>query len=138
MGLFSRFIKIISSEINSITHSDNDISLDSEEMRKLEEEWKKEKEKLKEEQRKSESTKRNQSKRTTQPNYYAILGVKPSATLSEIEKAYKELAKKYHPDLHNTGEKKFYEEKMKEINIAYDVLTDSVKRNKYDIENGYK
>lgn len=63
-------------------------------------------------------------------DYYDVLGVDKGATKDEIKKAYKKLAKKYHPDL-NQGDKKS-EEKFQEINEAYEVLSDDEKRKKYD------
>ena len=63
-------------------------------------------------------------------DYYQILGVSRNASAEEISKAYKKLAKKYHPDL-NPGDKKA-EEKFKEINEAYEVLKDPKKRKLYD------
>lgn len=63
-------------------------------------------------------------------DYYEILGVSKDATSNDIKKAYKKLAKKYHPDL-NQGDKNA-EEKFKEINEAYEVLGDEGKRKKYD------
>ncbi len=64
-------------------------------------------------------------------DYYKILGVNKGATQEEIKKAYKTLARKYHPDL-NPNDKKKAEEKFKEINEAYQVLGDADKRSKYD------
>ena len=65
-------------------------------------------------------------------NYYEILEVDSKASPEVIEKAYKTLVKKYHPDLQNGIKKNEYEEKMKEINEAYAVLTDDYKKTAYD------
>lgn len=62
---------------------------------------------------------------------YEILGINKNATDDEIKKAYKKLAKKYHPDL-NRDDPKTAEQKMKEINVAYDILKDPQKRAQYD------
>ena len=62
---------------------------------------------------------------------YEILGVNKNATDDELKKAYKKLAKKYHPDL-NPDDKKGAEQKMKELNAAYDILKDPQKRAQYD------
>ena len=62
--------------------------------------------------------------------YYQILGVSPDADEKEIKKAYRKLAKKYHPDT-NQGNKAA-EQKFKEINEAYDVLGDPEKKKLYD------
>lgn len=65
-------------------------------------------------------------------NYYEILEVDSKASPEVIEKAYKTLVKKYHPDLQNGIRKNEYEEKMKQINEAYAVLTDDYKKTTYD------
>ena len=63
-------------------------------------------------------------------DYYEVLGVNKDANETDIKKAYRNLAKKYHPDM-NPGDKEA-EAKFKEANEAYEVLSDSSKRAKYD------
>ena len=59
-------------------------------------------------------------------DYYEVLGVDKSASDADIKKAYRSLAKKYHPDM-NPGDKEA-EQKFKEVNEAYAVLSDADKR----------
>ncbi len=67
---------------------------------------------------------------TTNKDYYATLGVKKTASQEDIRKAFRKLARKYHPDV-NPGDKKA-EEKFKEISEANDILSDEKKRKVYD------
>jgi molecular chaperone DnaJ len=67
---------------------------------------------------------------TQQKDYYGVLGVKKNATADEIRKAFRKLARKYHPDV-NPNDKKS-EEKFKEISEANDILSDPKKRKVYD------
>ena len=66
-------------------------------------------------------------------NYYDILEVNKNASPEIIKKAYKTLIKKYHPDLQKNDLKSKYEEKIKKIKEAYEILSDSEKRKNYDL-----
>src|SRR5689334_12061845 len=63
-------------------------------------------------------------------DYYDVLGVPRAASAADIQKAYRALARKYHPDL-NPNDKKA-QDKFKQVQAAYDVLNDPEKRKKYD------
>ncbi|NP_001157385.1 DnaJ (Hsp40) homolog 8 precursor [Bombyx mori] len=66
-------------------------------------------------------------------NCYEVLGVTREATKNEIAKSYRQLAKKFHPDLHRKAEdKKIAEEKFKEIATAYEILRDDEERSDYN------
>ena len=65
-------------------------------------------------------------------NYYEILEVDEKASQEVIDKAYRVLAKKYHPDLQEDKNKKIAEEKIKSLNEAYEILSKPEKRKSYD------
>eukprot|EP00878_Enallax_costatus_P038427 GHUV01043656.1.p1 GENE.GHUV01043656.1~~GHUV01043656.1.p1 ORF type:complete len:119 (+),score=33.13 GHUV01043656.1:347-703(+) len=74
-----------------------------------------------------------QLKLSKRKDYYKILGVNQHAGSSEIRKAYRNLAKQYHPDkVHSSKEKAESEERFKEVAEAYEVLNDEEKRAAYD------
>lgn len=68
-------------------------------------------------------------------DYYGILGVSPKASYDEIRRAYRRLAKQYHPDLNPYDP--YANEKFKEINEAYEVLSDPYRRASYDLDREY-
>ena len=65
------------------------------------------------------------------PDYYSILGIGRNASEEEVKKAYKALAKKWHPDK-NPNNQEVATKKFKEVSEAYQILGDSVKRKEYD------
>ncbi len=71
-------------------------------------------------------------------NYYDILQVNKNSSPEIIEKAYKILVKKYHPDLQEDCLKQECEETLKLINEAYEVLSNEEKRKQYDLEISQK
>src|ERR1700736_5966957 len=70
----------------------------------------------------------------TRSDYYKTLGVDKKASAEEIKKAYRKLARQYHPD--RNPDDKAAEERFKEISQAYDVLGDPDKRKQYDSATG--
>ena len=66
-------------------------------------------------------------------NYYEILEIDKNASPEILEKAYKTLVKKYHPDLQKNNLKNNYEEKIKKINEAYEILSNPEKREEYNL-----
>ena len=67
-------------------------------------------------------------------NYYEMLEVNPKASKEVIEKAYRVLVKKYHPDLYQGDKKLIAQKKVQELNEAYRVLSDNFLREQYDLE----
>lgn len=65
-------------------------------------------------------------------DHYRTLGVSSTANLSVIKTSYRKLSKKFHPDV-NDGDK-FFEERFKEIQEAYEILSDDIKRRRYDFD----
>jgi DnaJ-class molecular chaperone len=68
----------------------------------------------------------------TNRDYYEILGVAKTATAAELKSAYRKQALQWHPDKHQGGDKAEAEKKFKEINEAYQILSDAQKRQAYD------
>ena len=65
-------------------------------------------------------------------NYYKILGISKDASNDDIKKSYRKLAMKWHPD-RNTENRENSEKKFKEISLAYNVLSDTIEKRKYDM-----
>ena len=72
----------------------------------------------------------------SEQDYYEVLHITPDASETEIKKAYRTLAFRYHPDRNKPGQDA--SKKMKEINEAYATLSDPIKRREYDIPRGYR
>lgn len=68
-------------------------------------------------------------------NYYQILAVPPRASMEEVRQAYRQAVKKYHPDRHPDNPAP-YEERFKQIQAAYEILSDPLKRSRYDQQHG--
>jgi len=72
----------------------------------------------------------------SEQDYYKVLRISPDASAAEIKEAYRKLAFRYHPDRNKSG--RGASKKMKEINEAYAILSDSIKRREYDVPRGYR
>jgi curved DNA-binding protein CbpA len=73
--------------------------------------------------------------RQSERDYYEVLGIAPDASVEEIKRAYHRLAFQCHPDRNRKSEEA--NKKMEEINEAYAVLSDPIKRREYDLPRGY-
>jgi len=73
--------------------------------------------------------------RTSESDYYAVLGIVPGASAQEIRKAYHKPAFQCHPDKNQKSREAH--KRMQEINEAYAILSDSIKRGEYDLARGY-
>ena len=71
-------------------------------------------------------------------DYYEVLGINKSATADQIKSAYRKLAVKFHPDKNLDDEDGFFEKMFKDINEAYNILSDSEKKDEYDKSFFYK
>ena len=72
--------------------------------------------------------------KTQAKDYYRLLGVRPDATVLLIKKAYRKLAKQYHPDVNHSPDAA---DRFREITEAYDTLTDPDRRRRYDRLHGF-
>ena len=73
--------------------------------------------------------------RQSERDYYEVLGIAPDASAEKIRSAYHKLAFQCHPDRHQASEEAH--KKMQEINEAYAILSDPIKRREYDVPRGY-
>ncbi|MEM6298333.1 MAG: J domain-containing protein [Bacteroidota bacterium] len=69
-------------------------------------------------------------------NHYELLAVSPTASMDEIKQAHRQLVKVYHPDRHPDNPE-YYEEKFKQIQAAFELLSDPIKRSAYDYQMGF-
>ncbi len=72
----------------------------------------------------------------SEQEHYKVLGIAPGASAQEIKEAYRKLAFQHHPDRNQTSQEA--NEEMQEINEAYAILSDPIKRKEYDIPRGYR
>jgi hypothetical protein len=71
-------------------------------------------------------------------DYYQLFGLPRSASQKEITRAYRRLARRFHPDLHPPERKRWAEERMKRLNEAYAVLRDPEARSRYTVNAGFR
>jgi len=71
------------------------------------------------------------------PNYYRILGISPLADQDRVRRAYRALAKRYHPDTYPPERQAWAKKQMTRINAAYQILQDAQRRADYDRQRGY-
>jgi len=77
------------------------------------------------------------NERETEPDYYEILQVHDRALPEVVDKVYRLLARKYHPDVHPASKKAWAQGKMTQLNIAYDVISNPARRVEYDFRRRY-
>ncbi len=77
------------------------------------------------------------NERDVEPDYYAILQVHDRALPEVVDKVYRLLARKFHPDVHPAAKKAWAQGKMTQLNVAYDVVSDPARRAEYDFRRRY-
>ena len=77
------------------------------------------------------------NERDMEPDYYAILQVHERALPEVVDKVYRLLARKYHPDVHPEAKKAWAQSKMTQLNIAYEIISDPARRAEYDYRRQY-